>query len=97
MKLLLSGRALELALPERLEGGFAARVALSIVSVVSAGFAALALVLHQYRFRRGPRFWLEHAAAFLSLCQALMNAALLAQVQHNIPDGYGISLDSAAD
>ena len=61
-----------------------------LAGVVSAGFAALALVLHQYRFRRGPRFWLESAAALLTLCQALVNAALLAQVQHNILDGYAV-------
>ena len=68
----------------------AARVAFSMASVICAGVAALVLVAHQYRFKRGFDYWLESAAAFLVLCQTVINAALVARVQNVIPEGYSV-------
>ena len=66
----------------------AVRVMFSILTILSAGFAALVLVLHQHRFRRELTYWLNSAAAFLVLCQTFINVALIAVVQFNITDGF---------
>ena len=59
-----------------------------MLTVINAGFMALVLILHMYRFSRGPAYWLSNAAAFLALCQTIINAALIAQVYQNISDGF---------
>ncbi|MCL2488195.1 MAG: hypothetical protein FWE80_05870 [Oscillospiraceae bacterium] len=64
------------------------RISFSVLTVICAGFAALAFVLHLYRFKRSRGYWLNGALAFASLCQTVLNAALIAQVQHNIAGGY---------
>jgi len=66
----------------------AVRVVFSMLTVLSAGTAALCFVLLSYRFRQGLNHWFDNAAAFLVLCQTVINAALAAQVQHNIAGGF---------
>jgi hypothetical protein len=74
----------------------ALRVAFSLLAVLSAALAALVLVLHQYRFKRDLAYWLGGALAFLVLCQAVVNAALLARAQHNMQDGFIVPSGFAA-
>ena len=64
------------------------RVAFSMLTVLGAGTAALVLVLHQYRLKRGFNYWLESSLAFLVLCQTVVNAALVAWVQYNVAEGF---------
>ncbi|MCL1974816.1 MAG: hypothetical protein FWG61_01480, partial [Firmicutes bacterium] len=66
----------------------AVRIMFSVLTIINAGFAALVFILHQYRLNRGTSYWLNSAAAFLVICQALIYAALIAQVQYNITDGF---------
>ncbi|MDR0491653.1 MAG: hypothetical protein LBH28_10470 [Oscillospiraceae bacterium] len=63
-------------------------ITFNLLNIISAGFAALALILHQYRFKYDFNYWISGAAYFLALCQTLINAALIAQVQTNVTDGY---------
>ena len=57
-------------------------------TMFSVGFAAMVLVLHQYRFKRGTTYWLESAAALIAMCQAFVNVALLARVLFNTTSGF---------
>jgi signal transduction histidine kinase len=66
----------------------AVRIAFSVLTVFCVGFAGLVLILHQYRFRHNLVYWLNGAVTLIVLCQTVVNAALIAQVQHNITDGY---------
>jgi signal transduction histidine kinase len=63
-------------------------ITFNLLTIVSAGFTAWALILHQYRFKHDFNYWLNSAAYFLAVCQTLINAALIAQVQVNVTDGY---------
>ena len=71
----------------------AVRITYSLLSIICAGFTALVLVLHQYRFHRGLKYWLDGAVSFLALCQAFINIMLIAQVQHNITEGFIVPSD----
>ena len=66
----------------------AVRVAVSLTTIINAAIAALVLVLHQYRFKRGFSYWLVGAAALLALCQAVVCVALIAQAQQNVYVGF---------
>ena len=66
----------------------AARVFYSVLALGGAGLTALALVMHLSRFRHGPAYPLAGAAFVLLLCQAVINVALIAQMQANIADGF---------
>ena len=73
----------------------ALRLTCNLLNIISAGFATSALTLHQYRFKHDLNFWLNSAAAFLVLCQTLINTALIAQAQENVtygivPSGFSI-------
>lgn len=66
------------------------QVLLCVLALLGAGMAALALVLHHFRFKRDRDlgYWLESAAVFFALCQTLINTALIAQAQRNTTYGY---------
>jgi signal transduction histidine kinase len=63
----------------------------NLLTIISAGFAAVVLVLHQFRFKHDLNYWLNGLASFLALCQTLINAALIARVQENMTYGYILS------
>ena len=67
------------------------RIIINMLTVISAGFAGLVLVLHQYRFKHGFTYWMNSAAAFLALCQTVINAALIAQVYLNVSEGFVVA------
>jgi len=64
------------------------RVTLSVLTVLSAGFTALYFIQREYRVRLGLLRRIDSALSFAVLCQTLINAALIAQVQHNMIDKY---------
>ena len=66
----------------------AVRVAFSIATVLAAMVAAIALILQQYRYRRGLSYWLGIGITFLTLCQMVLNVVLVAHVQHNMTDRF---------
>ena len=70
------------ALPE------AARVAVSVLTVVCVGLSAIALTLHRYLYKRSLAYWLSSAVIVMILCQSLLNAALIAQAQFNSSSGF---------
>jgi len=74
----------------------AVRVLFSAFTVFGVMPSSLCLVLCGLRFRRGILYWVEILLSFLALCQTVICAALIAQVQLNIsegfmvPGGYGV-------
>ena len=62
----------------------AVRVAFSLATVICAAVSALVVVLLHYRSKHGLPYWRNGATAFLTLCQAILCVALIAQVQHNV-------------
>ena len=70
------------------------RIAFSVWTVLCAAIIALVLVLRQYHYNNHNIVYrFESAAAFLVLCQMVINVALIAQVQHNAIEGFVVPSD----
>ena len=67
-----------------------ARVTLSIFTVICAAVTALVFILRQYQLKSSLSDRIDSLISFLVICQTIINIALVAQVQHNIIDGFVI-------